>query len=124
MLARDYARGMREELYKTNKPVMKVSADEWLMIADMIEKLAVMAVENFRDLVVQELQENAERYHELARKNKEIPIIRGGLEAEARAYEDLVKTVISMANITLRTREEKEGEKDEERNEDEQEMER
>lgn len=44
MSAKEYARLMREELYRQNKSVFEVTDDLWLAIADNMEKFAEQAV--------------------------------------------------------------------------------
>ncbi len=39
MSAKEYARAMREELYRQNKSILEVTDDLWLAIADNMEKI-------------------------------------------------------------------------------------
>ena len=57
MSAKEYARLMREELYRQNKSVLEVTDDLWLAIADNMEKFAEQAVEEYKGKVVKRLEE-------------------------------------------------------------------
>ncbi len=56
MSAKEYARLMREELYRQNKSVLEVTDDLWLAIADNMEKFAEQAVEEYRIKTVKQLE--------------------------------------------------------------------
>lgn len=59
MNAKEYARAMREELYRQNKSVLEVTDDLWLAIADNMEKFAQQAVEEYKNKIVEQLEEYA-----------------------------------------------------------------
>lgn len=65
MSAKEYARLMREELYKKNKSVLEVTDDLWLAIADNMEKFAEQAVEECKNNIIKNLEERIERYKSL-----------------------------------------------------------
>lgn len=56
MSAKEYARAMREELYRQNKSILEVSGDLWLKIADNMEKFAEQAVEEYKERAVERLE--------------------------------------------------------------------
>ena len=56
MSAKEYARLMREELYRKNKSVLEVTDDLWLAIADNMEKFAEQAVEEYKNQVIEQLK--------------------------------------------------------------------
>lgn len=56
MSAKEYARLMREELYRKNKSIFEVSDDLWLEIADNMEKFAEQAVEEYKERAVEQLE--------------------------------------------------------------------
>lgn len=55
MNAREYARAMREELYRQNKSILEVTDDLWLAIADNMERFAEQAVEEYKIKTVEHL---------------------------------------------------------------------
>lgn len=57
MSAKEYARLMREELYKKNKSVLEFTDDLWLAIADNMEKFAEQAVDEYKEKVIERLKE-------------------------------------------------------------------
>ena len=62
MSAKEYARIMREELYRQNKSVLEVTDDLWLTIADNMEKFAEQAVEEYREKISEQLENLKRRY--------------------------------------------------------------
>lgn len=56
MSAKEYARLMREELYRQNKSVLEVTDDLWLAIADNMEKFAEQAVEEYKEMIAEQLE--------------------------------------------------------------------
>lgn len=56
MSAKEYAKAIREELYRQNKSVLEVTDDLWLAISDNIEKFAEQAVEEYKSKVIERLK--------------------------------------------------------------------
>lgn len=56
MSAKEYARLMREELYRQNKSVLEVTDDLRLAIADNMERFAEQAVEGYKERAVEQLE--------------------------------------------------------------------
>lgn len=56
MSAKEYARLMKEELYRQNKSVLEVADDLWLAIADNMEKFAEQAVEEYKEMIAEQLE--------------------------------------------------------------------
>lgn len=56
MSAKEYARLMREELYRQNKSILEVTDDLWLTIAGNIEKFSEQAVEEYKELIAEQLE--------------------------------------------------------------------
>lgn len=56
MSAKEYARLMREELYRQNKSALEVTDDLWIAIADNMEKFAEQAVEEYKERAVEQLE--------------------------------------------------------------------
>lgn len=56
MSAKEYAKLMREELYRQNKSVLEVTDDLWLAIADNMERFSEQAVEEYKGKVVEQLE--------------------------------------------------------------------
>lgn len=56
MSDKEYARLMREELYRQNKSVLEVTDDLWLAIADNMEKFAEQAVEEYKEMIAEQLE--------------------------------------------------------------------
>ncbi len=77
---REYARKMREEAYKQNSDILKVSVDLWMQIADIIENSCDM--EN----VTKEIRKLKTRYFEVYSE--------GYPEEEEFVYKDDVMNIL------------------------------
>lgn len=97
MTAKEYARTMREECYRQNKDIMELTAELWLEIADNIENLANQAVEDYKNAVVNQLEEHKERIKN--RKERDILNVVGKTNAKAAVEED-IEILKSAANAT------------------------
>lgn len=97
MTAKEYARAMREECYRQNKDIMEVTAELWIEIADSIENIANQAVEDYKNAVVNQLEEHKERIKN--RKERDILNVVGKTNAKAAVEED-IEILKSAANAT------------------------
>lgn len=65
MGAKEYARLMREELYRQNKRILEVTDDLWLAIADNMEKFAEQAVEEYKERAAEQLENEKTNFIEM-----------------------------------------------------------